>query len=280
MRFWVAEGTYKPDQGNGIMVGDRTASFNLVNGVSLYGGFTGNEITRYPKGDKNQTVLSGAINSDAELWALNVVSGVNIDNNTIIDGFRITKGNANGNTTKYSSGGGIYFEDSNVNLSEIVMSFNSALNGGAISIVYSYNGSPPDYANSLRKCFFENNSAGSAGGGIYISFENSLYTVTFSECRFIGNSAGNSGGAISFPYTGLAEGKYINVSNCGFSDNSSGYLGGAIAADSDAMNLSVDGSIFYGNETIVEGGALYSSYRMFGNSLSVNGLYFCPKFCL
>ena len=44
--IWVAEGTYKPDQGAGITEGNRTASFNLVNGVGIYGGFLGIEVTR------------------------------------------------------------------------------------------------------------------------------------------------------------------------------------------------------------------------------------------
>ena len=35
--IWVAEGTYNPDQGADITTGDRTASFNLVDGVGMYG---------------------------------------------------------------------------------------------------------------------------------------------------------------------------------------------------------------------------------------------------
>ena len=49
--IWVAEGTYKPDQGAGKTAGDRTASFNLVNGLGMYGGFKGTESTREPLGE-------------------------------------------------------------------------------------------------------------------------------------------------------------------------------------------------------------------------------------
>ena len=37
----VAQGLYKPDQGVGITPGDRTAAFQLINGVSLKGGYAG-----------------------------------------------------------------------------------------------------------------------------------------------------------------------------------------------------------------------------------------------
>ena len=70
--IWVAEGTYKPDQGAGKTAGDRTASFNLVNGVGLYGGFLGRESDRDPQGDNNQTILSGEIDSNSTAMNLNL----------------------------------------------------------------------------------------------------------------------------------------------------------------------------------------------------------------
>ena len=43
---WVAQGVYRPDQGVGIVPGDREASFEIPSRVSLYVGFSGNEICR------------------------------------------------------------------------------------------------------------------------------------------------------------------------------------------------------------------------------------------
>ncbi|MFL2937528.1 MAG: SUMF1/EgtB/PvdO family nonheme iron enzyme [Opitutales bacterium] len=57
--IWVAEGSYRPDQGAQISEGNLTISFNLVNGVGLYGGFNGTETERKPLGDANKTILSG-----------------------------------------------------------------------------------------------------------------------------------------------------------------------------------------------------------------------------
>ena len=37
--IWVVEGTYKPDRGGGQTLGDRGATFQLKNGVAIYGGF-------------------------------------------------------------------------------------------------------------------------------------------------------------------------------------------------------------------------------------------------
>ena len=43
----VAEGTYKPVLGRGKIQGEVTASFNLVCGVEMYGGFLGTDLTTY-----------------------------------------------------------------------------------------------------------------------------------------------------------------------------------------------------------------------------------------
>ena len=43
----VAEGTYKPVRGTGKTPGDLTASFNLVSGVEMYGGFLGRDLKTY-----------------------------------------------------------------------------------------------------------------------------------------------------------------------------------------------------------------------------------------
>ena len=37
----IAQGTYKPDQGVGQVLGDRKASFHLVNGITLRAGYAG-----------------------------------------------------------------------------------------------------------------------------------------------------------------------------------------------------------------------------------------------
>jgi len=106
--IWVATGTYKPDLGDGITLGDRKASFSPPGGVSLYGGFAGWETTRSQREwMENETVLSGDLQGDdvGEAGADNaslldnsfqIVRIVQPSATVRIDGFTISNGNALG----------------------------------------------------------------------------------------------------------------------------------------------------------------------------------------
>ena len=59
-QIWVANGTYKPDQGLGFTPGDRSASFDLLVDIDIYGGFDGTESSLNERaGLFDQTILSG-----------------------------------------------------------------------------------------------------------------------------------------------------------------------------------------------------------------------------
>ena len=63
--IWVAEGTYYPDEGASVTADDRDASFVLVNGLEIYGGFDGTESARTSRNPAtNVTILSGDIKQD------------------------------------------------------------------------------------------------------------------------------------------------------------------------------------------------------------------------
>jgi hypothetical protein len=94
----VAKGIYKPDQGAGITLGDQSATFRLLNGVTLKGGYAGaagldpnaRDIARH------ETILSGDLaGNDGATAATNeenshhVVTGSGTDNTAVIDGFTI-----------------------------------------------------------------------------------------------------------------------------------------------------------------------------------------------
>ena len=68
-QIWVATGTYFPDQGAApIIDNDRNSTFNLKDGVAIYGGFTvGNTLLsqRNLNPATNGTVLSGEIDGIA-----------------------------------------------------------------------------------------------------------------------------------------------------------------------------------------------------------------------
>ncbi len=82
-QIWVAQGVYKPTTST-----DRNINFQLGSGVSLYGGFIGNESFRGQRDwNENKTILSGAIGVIGDItdnsYRILVVQGTN----TLVDGF-------------------------------------------------------------------------------------------------------------------------------------------------------------------------------------------------
>ena len=95
--IWVAQGTYKPTKPT-APTDPRTATFALKDGVAVYGGFVGTE-TQLGQRDwvHHVTTLSGDIGTPDDISdnSYHVVTGRG-DASTILDGFTITAGNANG----------------------------------------------------------------------------------------------------------------------------------------------------------------------------------------
>ena len=192
--IWAAAGIYKPTT-NGA---DRAATFQLIDGVALYGGFAGTESERADRDPAaNATTLSGDIdNNDLQKPiltdpstetgnmsnSLHVVTGATSQTGTtLLDGFTITAGYAGSSGT----GGGMFNgPTSSPTLSNITFIGNVAGFGGAM---YLWSNSPV-----LTNVTFSNNAASTYGGGLEIDGGvPSLTNVTFS-----GNSAGSSGGGI------------------------------------------------------------------------------------
>ena len=152
--IWVAGGTYTPTTGT-----DRSASFNLVNGVGVYGGFDGTESARSQRDwVTNLTTLSGDIGTTGVSTdnSYHVVYGSGLDNSTVLDGFTISGGNANG-IPPNERGGGMYLRNSNLTLTNLTFNGNSAGYGGGLYILYN---SP-----TLTNVTFSGNSASGSGGG-------------------------------------------------------------------------------------------------------------------
>ena len=110
--IWVASGTYLPTKGT-----DRGTSFVIPNGVKLFGGFAGTEKTAAQRNvAQNPTILSGNIGSqDAEDNTYNVIYTRNVSESTVLDGFIVSGGYANGEGTasnRQRSGGAWYNEGS------------------------------------------------------------------------------------------------------------------------------------------------------------------------
>ncbi len=227
--IWVAEGTYKPTSET-----DRTATFQLENGVALYGGFAGTE-TSLDQRDwaAHPTILSGDIgaignNSDNSYHV--VTPGSNAD--VILDGFTILGGNANDSSSPHNQGGGMYNDyESFPKLANVTLSGNSANRGGGI-----YNGTT---APTLVNVTFSGNTAESGGG---MCNEDSNPTLT--DVMFNDNWASIGGGMYNLRSNPTLTGVTFN-------GNSGGSGGGMYNQDS---NPTLTNVIFSGNESEAGGG--------------------------
>ncbi|MBN2163310.1 MAG: right-handed parallel beta-helix repeat-containing protein [Pontiellaceae bacterium] len=236
---WVKAGIYRP-AGSG-----RSATFQLKPGVRLLGGFRGDETERLERNPKaNRTTLNGDIGAPAD-ESDNCYHLVTGSTDAQIDGFTLSRGQANG--LKEQGVGGALFIPS-----------------GTRKIV-------------ITNCLFEKNSAGWQGGAIYAD----RAELTISNCIFSANGAAN-GGALAFggnsEITVLStaftanqsltsggavalEGEpKIMLKDCRFSYNVSGGDGGALYAafkPTAETKLQIESSIFSDNRADKSGGALY-----------------------
>jgi len=143
--IWVATGVYTPGTA-------RTDSFVLVAGVETYGGFDpASGIDEFGERDWEAypTVLSGDIDGDDGTDANGVVtstgaiSGANnyhvifadgtstpITGSTVLDGFTITAGQADGGSLPIKRGGGMYNDNSSPTLANLTFSGNKAISFG------------------------------------------------------------------------------------------------------------------------------------------------------
>jgi len=134
--IFIAKGIYYPDDGASGYYGDRELSFE-VDGVNLYGGFSGVETSIDQRDvEANPTILSGEIWTVAETpnpeiyWSLHVVI---LKNSSTFDGLTIERGRANGRTTPYNQGGGVFVQSGTLTL--VNCSINECLaeqDGGAV----------------------------------------------------------------------------------------------------------------------------------------------------
>jgi trimeric autotransporter adhesin len=198
--IWVAKGTYKPTLGR-----DRSISFVINSGVAVYGGFAGVEIDRAFRNPAiNTTILSGDpypenlyANSYHVVWMDG--STLPINEQTVLDGFTISSGNANWIDDRNPSrnGGGLFCDghspggNCSPTLENLVFDSNNAQAGGAL-----YNdGRDGGQANpGLENVTFTHNRA-SRGGAIFTDAQGRVSSPAFRRVRFSDNSA-SEGGAI------------------------------------------------------------------------------------
>lgn len=192
IEVWMAAGTYRPSK-RATPVDPRSATFTLLNGVTVYGGFIGSETQRINRDFRtNICTLSGdlagddATNSTRSDNAYNVVTASSTIASAVLDGVTVTAGNST------SDGGGL------------------TTRGGGNPVI--------------RNCTFIDNAADGDGGGVILGQPG---TPVLINCRFLGNRA-NYGGAISVGvYFGTQSTLTATIYGCEFSGNYAATGGGA-----------------------------------------------------
>lgn len=209
--IWVKAGTYTPTD-----TGNRSAAFLVVDGVSWYGGFAGTETMRGERDPAAHiTILSGEVGaaSTADNTYHVIVADNIADTTTTIDGFTITRGNADASPgAGDNAGGGVLLRSCSALLNDLVIADNAAGYGGGIFARY---GEP-----RVTNVRFDGNTAAHNGGGI-TTFESEMLV---SGCTFDGNSAQDGGAGHVESYTG----KIVTLEGCVFENNSAGAWGGAL----------------------------------------------------
>jgi parallel beta-helix repeat protein len=189
--IFVAGGTYYPTPEDAQ---DPEVSFVMPDGVSLYGGFAGDEDDPLNMLDdrnfeSNTTILSGDINrtgpGNSENNTLNVVRILG-DATVAIDGVTVTGGRAVA-TSPFVPGGGISISGSNTKaeFANSIISGNWAGFGGGIGIV---SGATAEFTNSI----ISGNWAG-LGGGVYVSGSSNA-RAEFTNSIISSNQASRGGG--------------------------------------------------------------------------------------
>lgn len=259
-QIWVAAGTYKPGS-------SRYDSFQMKNGVGIYGGFAGNEDPNlFDPADRDfttsETILSGDIgavgnNTDNCYHVIYNQQGTTLDSGAVLDGFTITAGNANSSTYPDDRGGGMLNYDCNTSIATCTFSANSSLNyGGGM---YNRDSSP-----KVSDCNFSDNDA--SYGGALFNWSSGPNVVS---CSFKTNTA--RGGAV-YNY----DHSYPSFSYCIFNNNSGDYAGAVFSQDSNSAFFYCD---FTNNSASESAGAIYNARSspflkncLFANNTATNSI--------
>jgi len=252
----VAQGVYKPDANSANPSGsfERTATFQLINGVSIYGGYAG-----FNEPDPNardiqvyETILSGDldgndidVNDPFDLFneptrgenSYHVVTSNGTNETAIMDGFTIKDGHAyDGSTMPNDRGGGMYNDSGRPIVTNCTFSANAAYRGGGM---YNVDSNP-----NVTNCTFNWNAA-SNGGGMY----NVRSSTILKNCMFDGNWAVNRGGGV-YNYFSSSP----TIENCIFTQNA-GRLGGGINNRTNSSPI-IKSCTLSGNSADTNGGGI------------------------
>jgi parallel beta-helix repeat protein len=202
--------------------------------------FSGKGVRLYSSGGPDVTTINGTGN-------YHVVKCVNGEGaGTILEGFTITGGNANGGPWPDYHGGGMLNDTTSPTVTNCIFSGNQASQGGGGML---NNWSNP----TVTGCNFSGNTAGQIGGGMY----NYQSSPTVTNCIFSSNDAANGGGGVINNVSSSPV-----VTNCTFSDNTAldaTYGDGGGMWNSTNSDANVTDCNFSGNIAGHDGGGMFNT---------------------
>ncbi|HYK55323.1 MAG TPA: putative Ig domain-containing protein, partial [Flavisolibacter sp.] len=260
--IWVAKGVYSPGSLN-------TSSFTLKEGVKIYGGFAGTEtaVSQRAAGANGCFTINESVLDGQDINFHVVFNNAALSEATLLDGFTITRGNAN-STGASGYGGGIYNSVATVKatFANLVLRNNKAnIYGAGI-----YNAGVAVFNNLLIENNVVNGGTSMYGGGVYntgvaasfnkITFQNNtaavgggLYTIadiTIGNSLFEGNKATANGGGMVNAIGVSTLTDVVFKQNLALSTTSGGFH--------NAATTILNRVSFIANESVQHGGGMYS----------------------
>lgn len=187
-QIWVAAGTYRPTTNPA----NRSATFSIPYGVTLLGGFAGNETNLSQRNySTNITILSGDIlGNDLDAFVNhteNVYHVATVCDGATLDGCTVYGGYADGAGNDLYGGGVFFSGGGTIRNCTIVTNYADSgggcyMNGGGVAAA----------------CSIRGNKAGTYGGGLYLSTPGIV-----TNCTIDSNDGGSDGGGVYLNAGGL-----------------------------------------------------------------------------
>ncbi|MBN2131211.1 MAG: right-handed parallel beta-helix repeat-containing protein [Sedimentisphaerales bacterium] len=252
----VAQGMYKPDQGAGLQAGDADATFGILNGVTIRGGYAG-----LGEPDPNacdpslyETILSGDLQDNDGLFvresfydnSRHVVTADATDATAVLEGVTIAHGAYMNRIIPPGAprgGGGIYNRAGSPTIRRCIFSSNIVPTGFGAAML-NYEGASPH----LDRCTFRGNL-----GRPTLYDEDSATELT--DCCFVENYGTTIEEYASQP----------KLERCSFTDN--GDIALYLDEDSDGT---VSNSVFSGNHNAISGRSVVCTDCVFTGNTRVN----------
>ncbi len=268
-QLWVAKGTYRPSSTHYLSnLVDRNKHFRIPERVEVYGGFAGTETAvsqrvNFGYGEANNTLLSGDLLGDDNYslvpWTGSVENTYHViyqpneascalNDITLLDGFSISGGYADGTgTNNNNDGAGLFINDHSPRLKNIDLVNNfSTDNGGGMYLALSQS-----VIENITAKFNRAETSTGDGGGVFLL--NSSPQLT--NCLIVDNLAQVDGGGI------YVSGSKPILTNATIAYNSSSDEGGGvyITSASSTDTTWLRNSILWGNSAVNLSNQLFRS---------------------